>query len=165
MLQSWEVSHMPALVFFFFCQKRMNLLKEHSQSRVWRKGTLFSSIESTGVWKHHFFWLLLRLLCPLIWQILDLCVGNHQLFMQRRRTDTMQIQQMKTQAKEERAKRQVSEKTRKNIWLVDESIRLIEEFLDWLHDLMIKRLFGCLIEFLISWLVGWLSDWLSVWVN
>lgn len=40
-------------------------------------------------------------------QILDLCVGNHQLFMQRRRTDTMQIQQMKAQAKEEKAKRQV----------------------------------------------------------
>ncbi|KAJ8043804.1 Merlin [Holothuria leucospilota] len=39
--------------------------------------------------------------------ILDLCVGNHQLFMQRRRTDSMQIQQMKAQAKEEKAKRQI----------------------------------------------------------
>lgn len=59
-------------------------------------------------------------------QILDLCVGNHQLFMQRRRTDTMQIQQMKAQAKEERAKRQVhvkeNTKTKMSTYKVSESM-------------------------------------------
>ncbi|XP_071946511.1 merlin-like [Antedon mediterranea] len=39
--------------------------------------------------------------------ILDLCVGNHELFMLRRKTDSMEVQQMKTQAKEEKAKRQI----------------------------------------------------------
>ncbi|XP_038074408.1 merlin-like [Patiria miniata] len=39
--------------------------------------------------------------------ILDLCVGNHELFMQRRRMDTMEVQQMKAQAKEEKAKRHI----------------------------------------------------------
>ncbi|XP_018671257.2 moesin/ezrin/radixin homolog 1-like [Ciona intestinalis] len=43
--------------------------------------------------------------------ILDLCRGNHDLFMQRRRVDTMEIQQMKEQAREEKARKQM-ERTR-----------------------------------------------------
>lgn len=39
--------------------------------------------------------------------ILDLCVGNHDLFMKRRKPDTMEIQQMKAQAKEEKQRRQI----------------------------------------------------------
>lgn len=39
--------------------------------------------------------------------ILDLCVGNHDLYMKRRKPDTMEIQQMKAQAKEEKQRRQV----------------------------------------------------------
>ena len=39
--------------------------------------------------------------------ILDLCVGNHDLFMKRRKPDTMEIQQMKAQAREEKMRRQV----------------------------------------------------------
>ncbi|XP_041456359.1 merlin-like [Lytechinus variegatus] len=39
--------------------------------------------------------------------ILDLCVGNHELFMQRRRADSMEVQQMKAQAREEKAKRHI----------------------------------------------------------
>uniref|UniRef100_A0A7G3AT14 Moesin/ezrin/radixin homolog 1 n=2 Tax=Lutzomyia longipalpis TaxID=7200 RepID=A0A7G3AT14_LUTLO len=39
--------------------------------------------------------------------ILDLCVGNHDLFMRRRKPDTMEIQQMKAQAKEEKQRRAV----------------------------------------------------------
>lgn len=38
-------------------------------------------------------------------QILDLCVGNHDLFMRRRKPDTMELQQMKAQAKEEKQRR------------------------------------------------------------
>ena len=43
-------------------------------------------------------------------QILDLCVGNHDLFMRRRKPDTMEIQQMKAQAKEEKQRRQIEKK-------------------------------------------------------
>ncbi|XP_037038565.1 moesin/ezrin/radixin homolog 2 isoform X1 [Bradysia coprophila] len=42
--------------------------------------------------------------------ILDLCVGNHDLFMRRRKPDTMEIQQMKAQAKEEKQRRQIEKK-------------------------------------------------------
>lgn len=35
-------------------------------------------------------------------KILDLCMGNHDLFMRRRKPDSMEVQQMKAQAKEEK---------------------------------------------------------------
>ncbi|KAK1893449.1 Ezrin [Dissostichus eleginoides] len=35
-------------------------------------------------------------------RILQLCMGNHDLYMRRRKTDTIEVQQMKAQAKEER---------------------------------------------------------------
>lgn len=40
-------------------------------------------------------------------QILQLCIGNHDLFVRRRRLDSLEVQQMKTQAREERARKQV----------------------------------------------------------
>eukprot|EP00096_Caligus_rogercresseyi_P002211 TRINITY_DN1428_c0_g1_i2.p1 TRINITY_DN1428_c0_g1~~TRINITY_DN1428_c0_g1_i2.p1 ORF type:complete len:514 (-),score=225.17 TRINITY_DN1428_c0_g1_i2:395-1936(-) len=39
--------------------------------------------------------------------ILDLCIGNHDLFMRRRKPDPMDVQQMKAQAKEEKMRRQI----------------------------------------------------------
>ncbi|XP_026474459.1 merlin [Ctenocephalides felis] len=39
--------------------------------------------------------------------ILNLCVGNHDLFMWRRKPDSMEVQQMKQQAKEEKQRRQI----------------------------------------------------------
>ncbi|KAL8614045.1 hypothetical protein ACOMHN_023280 [Nucella lapillus] len=39
--------------------------------------------------------------------ILELCVGNHELFMRRRKPDSMEIQQMKSQAREEKARKQL----------------------------------------------------------
>nr|XP_039267928.1 merlin-like [Styela clava] len=39
--------------------------------------------------------------------ILELCRGNHDLFMQRRKVDSMEIQQMKSQAQEEKARKQM----------------------------------------------------------
>ncbi|XP_051960908.1 NF2, moesin-ezrin-radixin like (MERLIN) tumor suppressor a [Xyrauchen texanus] len=39
--------------------------------------------------------------------ILQLCIGNHDLFIRRRRVDSVEIQQMKTQAREERARKQM----------------------------------------------------------
>lgn len=39
--------------------------------------------------------------------ILELCIGNHDLFMRRRKPDSMEIQQMKAQAREERSRKQI----------------------------------------------------------
>ncbi|XP_078600130.1 merlin-like isoform X1 [Branchiostoma floridae x Branchiostoma japonicum] len=39
--------------------------------------------------------------------VLELCVGNHELFMRRRKLDSMEVQQMKAQAKEEKARKQI----------------------------------------------------------
>ncbi|XP_068166434.1 NF2, moesin-ezrin-radixin like (MERLIN) tumor suppressor a [Antennarius striatus] len=38
--------------------------------------------------------------------ILQLCIGNHDLFIRRRRIDSLEVQQMKAQAREERARKQ-----------------------------------------------------------
>eukprot|EP00040_Diaphanoeca_grandis_P023575 m.128500 g.128500 ORF g.128500 m.128500 type:complete len:595 (+) comp29338_c1_seq1:167-1951(+) len=38
-------------------------------------------------------------------RILSLCMGNHELYMRRRRPDTLEVQQMKTQAREIKAQR------------------------------------------------------------
>lgn len=40
-------------------------------------------------------------------RILALCMGNHELYMRRRKADTIEVQQMKQQAKEERMQRQL----------------------------------------------------------
>uniref|UniRef100_A0A673A4D1 Ezrin a n=1 Tax=Sphaeramia orbicularis TaxID=375764 RepID=A0A673A4D1_9TELE len=53
--------------------------------------------------------------------ILQLCMGNHDLYMRRRKTDTIEVQQMKAQAKEERLQKKMerdqleSEKRRRTI--------------------------------------------------
>lgn len=43
----------------------------------------------------------------MFWQILQLCIGNHDLFMRRRKVDSIEVQQMKAQAKEEKARKKV----------------------------------------------------------
>lgn len=60
--------------------------------------------------------------------ILELCVGNHELFMRRRKPDSMEIQQMKTQAREERARKQM-DRTRlaREKQLREEAVRDKEE--------------------------------------
>lgn len=35
-------------------------------------------------------------------RVLALCMGNHELYMRRRKPDTIEVQQMKAQAKEEK---------------------------------------------------------------
>ncbi|KAG5265979.1 hypothetical protein AALO_G00248500 [Alosa alosa] len=40
-------------------------------------------------------------------RILQLCIGNHELYMQRRKPDTIEVQQMKAQAREEKHQRQM----------------------------------------------------------
>uniref|UniRef100_A0A3P9L3R8 Neurofibromin 2b (merlin) n=1 Tax=Oryzias latipes TaxID=8090 RepID=A0A3P9L3R8_ORYLA len=39
--------------------------------------------------------------------ILQLCIGNHDLFMRRRKVDSIEVQQMKSQAKEEKARKKM----------------------------------------------------------
>ena len=38
---------------------------------------------------------------------MQLCVGNHDLYLKRRKVDTMEIQQMKAHAKDEKARKMV----------------------------------------------------------
>lgn len=40
-------------------------------------------------------------------RILALCMGNHELYMRRRKPDTIEVQQMKQQAKEEKHSKQM----------------------------------------------------------
>ena len=40
-------------------------------------------------------------------RILALCMGNHELYMRRRKPDTIEVQQMKAQAKEEKHGKQM----------------------------------------------------------
>lgn len=44
-------------------------------------------------------------------QLFELCQGNHLLYKQRRIPDTLEVQQMKAQAKEQKLKKQVRECT------------------------------------------------------
>ncbi len=44
-----------------------------------------------------------------LFKILDLCVGTHNLYLRRRLPDSLEIQQMKEQSKEERIRRQVTD--------------------------------------------------------
>lgn len=84
--------------FVFFSQKvRMNkLVKKQSNVGSWVKGHFialgFDERNSDKV-AHVLFV-----------KILDLCIGNHDLFMRRRKPDSMEVQQMKAQAKEEKSR-------------------------------------------------------------
>lgn len=101
-----------SILFFFYS----------SQSNPWIRKRMFSSSTLLScVWiswfVHHlkgfpklacvtFLWMKI-FFCP---QILQLCIGNHDLFMRRRKVDSIEVQQMKAQAKEEKARKKVSER-------------------------------------------------------
>ena len=51
--------------------------------------------------------------------ILELCVGNHNLYMQRRKPDTIEMQQMKAQAREEKARKAME----RNRYLKEKQLR------------------------------------------
>lgn len=40
-------------------------------------------------------------------RILQLCMGNHELYMRRRKPDTIEVQQMKAQAREEKHQKEL----------------------------------------------------------
>lgn len=48
-------------------------------------------------------------------RILALCMGNHDLYMRRRKPDTIEVQQMKAQAREEKNKRQMEKYGRRKL--------------------------------------------------
>ena len=49
-------------------------------------------------------------------RILTLCMGNHELYMRRRKPDTIEVQQMKAQNKEEKLAKQQVMMTFFSIW-------------------------------------------------
>ncbi|RLU17164.1 hypothetical protein DMN91_011233 [Ooceraea biroi] len=86
--------------FVFFSQKvRMNkLVKKQSDVGSWVKGLIALGFDERNSDK---------VAHVLFVKILDLCIGNHDLFMRRRKPDSMEVQQMKAQAKEEKSRRQI----------------------------------------------------------
>uniref|UniRef100_A0A8C9LB44 FERM domain-containing protein n=1 Tax=Pavo cristatus TaxID=9049 RepID=A0A8C9LB44_PAVCR len=61
---------------------------------------LFFSLDGVQFCHSHIFF-------PFLIQILQLCIGNHDLFMRRRKVDSIEIQQMKAQAREEKARKKM----------------------------------------------------------
>ncbi|KAL7645470.1 UNVERIFIED_CONTAM: hypothetical protein RMT77_003856 [Armadillidium vulgare] len=69
-------------------------------------------------------------------RILALCMGNHELYMRRRKPDTIEVQQMKAQAREEKmARQQEREKLAREIALREEAERKQKEYEDRLRSL------------------------------
>ncbi|TGZ36997.1 Merlin, partial [Temnothorax longispinosus] len=83
--------------FMFFSQKtRMNkLVNKQSDVGSWVRGLIALKLNkhNSDTAAHVLFV-----------KILDLCIGNHDLFMRRRKPDSMEVQQMKAQAKEEKSR-------------------------------------------------------------
>merc|ERR1719322_467770 len=64
-------------------------------------------------------------------RILTLCMGNHELYMRRRKPDTIEVQQMKAQNKEEKlAKQQEREKLQREIAARERAERIQAEYED-----------------------------------
>lgn len=69
-------------------------------------------------------------------RILALCMGNHELYMRRRKPDTIEVQQMKAQAREEKvAKQQEREKLRKEIEARELAEKKQQEYADRLRQM------------------------------
>ncbi|KAK6476394.1 merlin isoform X1 [Huso huso] len=68
--------------------------------------------------------------------ILQLCIGNHDLFMRRRRVDSLEVQQMKSQAREEKARKQMErQRLAREKQLREEAERARDELERRLHQL------------------------------
>lgn len=81
---------------------------------------------------------------------MDLCKGCHELYMKRRKQDTMEIQQMKTQAKEERKRRKTErtkllkekklrEKAEKERYELEEYVKLLKEEIKITNHALVKK--------------------------
>lgn len=129
----------------------IDLLLSSLRSDLWTKRQMFSS-STLHVWESTNWWAQLKWSHPLftvrknkldpftvhctlyivfLAQILQLCIGNHDLFIRRRRVDSLEVQQMKAQAREERARKQVLTDTgrKKDIWLNVEARKVLQYLL------------------------------------
>jgi radixin len=69
-------------------------------------------------------------------RILALCMGNHELYMRRRKPDTIEVQQMKAQAREEKlAKQQEREKLQREIAAREQAEKKQQEYEDRLRNM------------------------------
>ncbi|GBN04532.1 Radixin [Araneus ventricosus] len=85
-------------------------------------------------------------------RILSLCMGNHELYMRRRKPDTIEVQQMKAQAREEKlAKQQEREKLRREMEAREQAEKKQQEYAEKIKQMqeeMEARQKGNLICFL-----------------
>jgi len=82
-------------------------------------------------------------------RILALCMGNHELYMRRRKPDTIEVQQMKAQAREEKlAKQQEREKLQREIAAREQAERKQQEYEERLKSMQeeMERRQGELLE-------------------
>merc|ERR1711935_1225264 len=69
-------------------------------------------------------------------RILTLCMGNHELYMRRRKPDTIEVQQMKAQNKEEKlAKQQEREKLQREIQAREKAEKIQAEYEERLNSM------------------------------
>ncbi|KAL3120816.1 hypothetical protein niasHT_008108 [Heterodera trifolii] len=73
--------------------------------------------------------------------ILELCIGNHEMYMKRRNPDSIEVQQLKEQAKEERTQRQLKismkeeiESAQRELEVAQGRIRRLEDQIDELNE-------------------------------
>ncbi|XP_032398592.1 ezrin b [Etheostoma spectabile] len=72
-------------------------------------------------------------------RILQLCMGNHELYMRRRKPDTIEVQQMKAQAREEKQQKQMEKAQLENEKKKREAIEKEKEQMEQeKHDLMMR---------------------------
>jgi radixin len=72
-------------------------------------------------------------------RILTLCMGNHELYMRRRKPDTIEVQQMKAQNKEEKlAKAQEREKLQREIAAREKAEKMQQEYEDRFRALQVE---------------------------
>merc|ERR1712142_599060 len=72
-------------------------------------------------------------------RILALCMGNHELYMRRRKPDTIEVQQMKAQAREEKlAKQQDREKLQREVALREEAERKQKDYEERLKSMQVE---------------------------
>ncbi|XP_067222859.1 ezrin a isoform X1 [Chanodichthys erythropterus] len=74
-------------------------------------------------------------------RILHLCMGNHELYMQRRKPDTIEVQQMKAQAREEKHQRQMERAQLENEKKKREAIEKEKEIVEREKQEMMMKLF------------------------
>uniref|UniRef100_A0A8D3BAI7 Ezrin b n=1 Tax=Scophthalmus maximus TaxID=52904 RepID=A0A8D3BAI7_SCOMX len=74
-------------------------------------------------------------------RILQLCMGNHELYMRRRKPDTIEVQQMKAQAREEKQQKQMERAQLENEKKKREAIEREKEQMEQEKQALVMRLY------------------------